>query len=345
MVRRLSDFRGRDNNFNLIRMFAALLVIEAHACAITGRPDLLRPIFGLGAGDLGVDIFFVLSGYLIAKSWTGKTWVQFAWARIMRIYPALWVSTVLSVLLVGLLFSKAGFFSKPSTTSYLWHNVTMLPHFGARTSLPGAFETPGRYFNISLWTLPYELQMYLTLAVVGIIGLRARYIGAVALAGAALAIAAHYFTAADADRGRLLYFFFSGALAFTLRERLRLYGRITVALVAAIAGSLFLGTLWREVAISFALPYLVLWCAYIPSGPIRLWNRLGDYSYGSYIFAHPIQMGLAVYGVTVVWWSNILVSLAIILPLAALSWHTLEKRMLAVPLSPRKNLRISDTNA
>jgi peptidoglycan/LPS O-acetylase OafA/YrhL len=330
MAPRLSDFRGRDNNFNLIRMFAALLVIEAHACSVTHRGDLLRPIFGLGGGDLGVDIFFVLSGYLIAKSWTGKRWQEFAWARIMRIYPALWVSTILSILLVGLFFSGPGFFAQPSTLSYFWHNATMLPHFSAQINLPGAFGA-GHDFNISLWTLPYELQMYFTLAVVGaIVGLRAPYIALLALTGACLML--HFLGFAEISRGRFLYFFFSGALAFALRETIALDGRIALIVAGATAASLSAPTAWREGALEFTLPYLVLWCAYIPSGFIRLWNRMGDYSYGSYIFAHPIQMGLAAYGLTTVWWSNILASIAIILPLAALSWHFLEKRALALPL-------------
>ncbi|HEX4267602.1 MAG TPA: acyltransferase [Steroidobacteraceae bacterium] len=330
MAPRLSDFRGRDNNFNLIRMLAALLVIEAHACAVTHRADFLRPFCGLGGGDLGVDIFFVLSGYLIAKSWTGKSWQEFAWARIMRIYPALWVSTILSIVLVGLFFSEPGFFSRSSTLSYVWHNATMLPHFSAQTDLPGAFGT-GHDFNISLWTLPYELQMYLTLAVVGVIvGLRVPYIALLALAGACLML--HLFGPSGVPRGRFLYFFFSGALAFVLRERITLDGRIALVLAGAVAASFFAALAWREATLELTLPYLVLWCAYIPSGFIRLWNRLGDYSYGSYIFAHPIQMGLAAYGLTTIWWSNILASVAIILPLAALSWHFLEKRALGLPL-------------
>lgn len=330
MAARLSDFRGRDNNFNLIRMLAALLVIEAHACAVTHRADLVRPFLGLGGGDLGVDIFFVLSGYLIAKSWAGKSWQEFAWARIMRIYPALWVSTLLSIVLVGFFFSDPGFFARPSTLSYVWHNATMLPHFSAQTDLPGAFGT-GHDFNVSLWTLPYELQMYLTLAVVGmIVGLRAPYIALLALAGACLML--HFFGPDGVARGRFLYFFFSGALAFVLRDRITLDARITLILAGAVAASFSLAPAWREGTLELTLPYLVLWCAYIPSGFIRSWNRLGDYSYGSYIFAHPIQMGLAAYGLTTIWWSNVLASVAIILPLAALSWHFLEKRALAVPL-------------
>jgi peptidoglycan/LPS O-acetylase OafA/YrhL len=313
-------------------MLAALLVIEAHSCAVSHRADFLRPFFGIGGGDLGVDIFFVLSGYLIAKSWAGKTWREFAWARVMRIYPALWVSTILSIVLVGLFFSDPGFFARPSTLSYIWHNGTMLPHFSAQTDLPGAFRTgAGHDFNISLWTLPYELQMYMTLAVVGgIVGLRVPYVALLALAGACLTL--HLFGPAAVSRGRFLYFFFSGTLAFVLREKILLDGRIVLLLAALVAATFFLAPAWRGETLELTLPYTVLWCAYIPSGFIRLWNRLGDYSYGSYIFAHPVQMGLAVYGLTSVWWSNVLASVAIVLALAALSWHFLEKRALAVPM-------------
>lgn len=346
MAARLSDFRGRDNNFNLIRMLAALLVIEAHACGSTGHKELLQPIFGIGGGDLGVDVFFVLSGYLIAKSWTGKTWQEFAWARVMRIYPALWVSTFVSVLLVAAFFSggpAADFLRRPTTISYLWRNATMLPHFGQQTNLPGAFSSAGYDFNVSLWTLPFELQMYMLLALVGTLAaLRAPYVAAIALAGAATVVTVHFFGiySSQLDRGRFLYFFFLGALAFTLRERVVLSGWIAGTFVGLIAVTwLITAPIWRETATALVLPYLVLWCGYIPRGPLRLWNRLGDYSYGTYIFAHPIQMGLYALGIAVHWWSNMVLTIVIVLPLAALSWHNLEKRALAIPIprvfSPR----------
>ena len=61
---KVGDFRGRDNNFNIIRFLAATMVIWTHAFGLLGYTEFepVHRIFGIGAGDLGVDIFFVLSG-------------------------------------------------------------------------------------------------------------------------------------------------------------------------------------------------------------------------------------------------------------------------------------------
>jgi peptidoglycan/LPS O-acetylase OafA/YrhL len=349
---RLSDFRGRDNNFNLLRMVAALMVIEAHACGVTRHPEPLGSILGISTGDFGVDIFFVLSGYLITKSWTGKTWKEFAWARLMRIYPALWVSTAVSILLVAAFFTRnsaTAFLMRPSTLSYFWHNATMLPHFAAQTALPGAFGLKNPDFNVSLWTLPYELQMYMLLALVAsLAGTRAWYMAAIALAGAGIVITAHFlgFHADQIDRGRFLYFFFSGAFAFTLRDKIVLSGWLAAALAVVVAASwLTTEPIWRETALVIALPYLIFWLAYVPGGPLRVWNLLGDYSYGTYILAHPVQIGLYTLGVAVSWRSNMLLSTAIVLPLACISWHALEKRALAIPLPTMRSRQTTPTVA
>ncbi len=59
------------NNFNLIRLFAAWLVIYGHAWAITGSAggDLVAQLTRFKfAGGVAVDVFFFISGFLIAAS-------------------------------------------------------------------------------------------------------------------------------------------------------------------------------------------------------------------------------------------------------------------------------------
>ncbi len=335
--------RGRDNNLNLMRFLAATLVIFTHAFGLTdnGRFEPFARVFDLSGGDLGVDVFFVLSGFLVTRSWDGKTPAQFAWARCMRIYPGLWASVLVSVLIAGLLFATVPaltFWSSHDTLAYLAHNLTMLPKLGARLDLPHAFRSHEPTFNVSLWTLPLEIEMYILLGVVGaLLGLRARYAAALALLGCGIVLVSKL-TGSSHDlleaRGRFMYFFFAGSLAYVLRDRITLSGRVALALLGLVlAGVAFSRSfLVRQAALSLALPYLLLWFAYVPAGPIRKWNRLGDYSYGIYIYAAPIQIALVTLGVGTTPATNFAAAMAVALAFAVTSWHLLERRALRIPL-------------
>lgn len=339
---RVDDLHGRDNNFNLIRFLAATLVIWGHAFGLLDR-TALEPVFhafGIGSGDVAVDVFFVLSGFLVSKSWDRKTPSQFVWARLTRIYPGLWASIIVSVLIVSVLFASEPalrFLTSPGTAAYLLHNATMLPTLGARLTLPHAFHYPGDQFNVPLWTLPYELQMYGLLAVVGLtVGLRAPFVGILAVVGAAgvaldESLGYHLMTV---DRGRFLYLFFIGALAYTLRRHIVLRAWIAAACMLLVAATVALRASYpaRQAALLLALPYLVLWCGLVPGGFLRLWNRLGDYSYGMYIYGCPIQIALISTGATTATGSNFLLSMLITLPVAVASWHFVERRALQQPL-------------
>lgn len=337
---RLGDYSGRDNNFNLIRFLAATLVIWSHADfgpLGRGHVELVQRTFGLGLGDIGVDAFFILSGFLVSKSLDGKTLVEFAWARCMRIYPALWASIAISVLVVALVFSDQPalrFLASGSTVTYLARNATLI--HGAQLLLPHGIPHANGEFNVSLWTLPFEVKLYGLLAAVGVtLGLRARYVGALAALGAA-GILLHDLGPAALHlgvRGRFLFLFFAGALAYTLRRRIVLRTWLAVALVCAIAVTVAVTNRYavRQAALLLALPYLLLWLGFVPGGPLRLWNRLGDYSYGMYIYAYPVQVALIALGVTATVAGNFLLTALITLPVAMLSWHGLENRALHRP--------------
>ena len=339
---KVGDFHGRDNNFNLIRFLAATSVIWTHAFGLlqqTSREPVYHA-FGIGAGDLGVDVFFVLSGYLVSKSWDGKTLAEFGWARFLRIYPGLWVSILITVMVAGLFFtnlSAGRFFLNESTITYLLHNATILPKFGAQLTLPHALRYRNDDFNVPLWTLPYELQMYVLLALFGIsFGLRARLVASVAAFGVlgVLFDKIGLVHLMDVNRGRFLYLFFVGSLIYVLRGRIVLRAWIAgcaVGLVLAV-GILTKSQIVRQATLLLVLPYVLLWCALVPAGWIRQWNKLGDYSYGMYIYGCPIQIALISTGVVATAGGDFLLSMLITVPIAALSWHLLEKRVLHVRL-------------
>ena len=338
------NISGRDNNINLLRFLAAAAVVLWHGYESTNHAagDPVSLVFGtMTAGEVGVDIFFFISGLLVTKSFMGRGLAQFVWARIARIFPGLWVSTLVLVLLAGVFFSPLGplkFWMRFDTFSYLAHNMTMLPHFGWKEPLPFALDRNNSAFNWSLWTLPLELQMYMLLTLVGILGgLRNPVVvGALALVGAAGQISYRVFgnELLQYDLARFLFFFFTGSTAYLWRDRLTLGTRgLLIFLAIPVAAVGFGGNeLVRRAALTVALPYLVLWFAYVPQGRIRLWNRVGDFSYGTYIYACPVQIILSRTEVGVHPLANFALTMIIVVPIAALSWYWVESRALRIPV-------------
>jgi peptidoglycan/LPS O-acetylase OafA/YrhL len=336
--------RGRDNNFNLLRAVAAALVIVTHAYGATGHAaeEPLVRLCGKSLGSVAVDVFFVVSGFLIAKSWDRSRGVlEFAIARALRIYPALWACVAFCVLVIGLGFTTLPaqeFLRDPATGTFVLRNLTVLP-FGTLGRLPGVFVGHAEgTVNLPLWTLPFELKMYVLLALLGVSGVLRRP-GAVALGVVAAALVYVVPTALGRPEsgailyGRFVFFFFSGTLAYLWRDRLTVAAGPAVACalagLAALAGPFML----RAPLLALVTPYLVLAAALAPSPRLHAYNRLGDYSYGLYIYGFPVQQAVVALAggadARQAPATNLALSLPVALALAVLSWHLLEARALA----------------
>jgi peptidoglycan/LPS O-acetylase OafA/YrhL len=335
--------RGRDNNLTLLRFTAATAVVYAHSFGVLNRTseEIFYSIYGIGLGDIGVDAFFVVSGFLVTKSFCSKDLRNFVWARIMRIYPALWVSGLFLIAFVGLFTSPlpaVEFWSSHDTLRYLIKNATMLPGVGADIRLPFAFDAEHIEFNTSLWTLPLELQMYILLSLLGIIGaLRFPIIlvgvacfGAIGFVGDAFG----WFHLLVMDRARFIFLFFCGASFYLFRERVSMSKAIAATCIAALVAAAILTSnhLLHRLVLGAVLPFLTLWFGFVPGGPIRRFNQFGDYSYGVYILACPVQFFLADRFAGLSPWGLFALSMVIVLPLAIISWHYLESRVLHTPL-------------
>jgi hypothetical protein len=155
------------NNFDLLRLFAALLVLWSHAHTLAGRPEPLLLSWAT-LGPVGVFIFFVISGYLVSISWNADPNIgRFLARRLLRLIPALIVVILLSMFVLGPLVTTlplADYFSHPHFSLYLL-NIVLHPVY----SLPGVFEHMRVPYavNGSLWSLPVEFLMYLVLAAGG----------------------------------------------------------------------------------------------------------------------------------------------------------------------------------
>ncbi|MHB8622289.1 MAG: acyltransferase family protein [Sulfuricaulis sp.] len=344
---KLSHFtQGRNNNFNLIRIVAAFAVMITHSFALaigTGEAEPFRESLGMTIGSIAVDVFFIASGFLVTASLlTRQSAIEFIWARTLRIFPALLVMLLLTVFGLGVFFTTRPLFSyltDSSTYIYLAKCATLIT--GVVYKLPGVFESnPYRYaINGSLWTMPYEIRMYTILAVVWIalrfanrvrlMTFRLIVVTCPIIAGV-IVVARHFYFPAENYFAWLFFMFFTGAAFYVLKEQVTLSRSLFWLFVIALLASAVVNKSFFFIVYVFTIAYILLYIAYIPSGLIRKYNQVGDYSYGVYIYAFPIQQSVAalVPGVSVL--SMLLISAAVTLLLAALSWHLLERHALGL---------------
>ncbi len=318
-------WRTGRNNFNLIRLVAAWLVIWSHAWAITGTPrhDHFSRITTRSAGAFAVDVFFVISGFLVAASLQRNDWRDFLRARALRIYPALIVCVVLTVGVLGPILSTApDYLSNPGTWRYLWSNASL---WRAEFFLPGVFEAlPRTAVNGSLWTLPIEGRLYLALFVAGLLGMLApkRYAPAWALAMAGAAAFAWRSHPLPEHLEYLLWvtsFFITGTLLWVLRAQVRLSWWAWLPMLAAAA--LARGTVWFVPTYFIAVAYGVFCLAF--RAPLPRIER-NDLSYGLYLYGWPMQQIALLAGAASVA-ANTLASTALALACAAASWFLIER--------------------
>ena len=318
---------GGRNNFNLMRLVAAWLVIYGHAAAITGLPwtDGIGRLTQLrGAGAVAVDMFFVASGFLIAASLQRNDVRGYLASRGLRILPALVACVALTTLVLGpLLTTAADYWSQRETWDYLLVNASLLL---SRFHLPGVFEAhPQPVVNGSLWTLPNEARLYVLLLLASLLGLLSarRYTVLWALAMACgYALARHRWPLPDHVQkiAECTAFFTAGSLLWVNRARVPLSGVAVLALLAAFA--LARGGGWAHVPYFGLLTYGSLYLALVPRLPMI---RHTDLSYGLYLYGWPAQQlaWMLPAGKTIA--GNIAIASAIALACAALSWFLVER--------------------
>ncbi len=103
---------------------------------------------------------------------------------------------------------------------------------------------------------------------------------------------------------------------------------ILVALVAALVVASFDRTVFLIVYLLAMAPF-VLHLAYVPGGRIRRFNEVGDYSYGVYIYAFPIQQTLALLFPAMTLAAMMASSAAVSIAVAIVSWKLIEERALS----------------
>jgi peptidoglycan/LPS O-acetylase OafA/YrhL len=305
----------RLNNFDTLRILAALAVVVSHSIPLAGGPTKLDAVWAFSReqatlGSIAIQVFFIISGYLITASYLNtKNPRRFIRARFLRLVPALLAVLWLLAFILG-----------PLLTTLPLHDYfrSTLPYraaFGLSDHLPGVFtHNPfSSGINGSLWTLRYEGLCYFIVLLLGLIGLLKRW--PVTILFLVLLAARLYFgSIAIWEFGAL---FAAGAALHFWQPPLRTAFAIPAALLCLASLHFGLYPLFADTAGAYLVIYLAL--------AIKLPNlaKYGDLSYGVYIYAWPIQQSISLL-LHANWSLNLALTLPIVLVCAYLSWHIVE---------------------
>mgnify|MGYP001038195329 CR=1 FL=1 len=280
------------NNFDALRLMGALLVLISHQFALSGRGEPML-VGDHSFGNLGVLIFFSISGYLVTASWLKDPNVfRFCMRRTLRMLPALCVSIPLTLAVIAAL------------------------------GMTGFPDNPRHRTNGSLWTIKYEVCCYALLLLAGVATRRPSLVLATGIFCCFVLSGAQVGTSFLADFG---LFFAAGSLLRAcpiLRQTLP-------CLMCLMAGCALIRIDQTKLGLAFIVPPLTIAIGLRSWAGMRDISRFGDLSYGIYIYAWPVQqIGVALMGRRTPYLQLLSITIPATFALAAASWHLVEKKAL-----------------
>ena len=339
---------SRDNNFAMLHMLGALLVIWGHSFNLTGAGNV-AVIFGEVAHAIGIKLLFVVSGYLTMMSLQrSRNLRDYYLKRLFRIYPPFAVCVILSTCVL-FFFSESNlseYFS--GACKYIASNLI----FRIRFQLPGVFANNPLPNNVngSIWSLPIEFAMQLLLPVILLPLLAVKkwrrevlswcfFIIYCLLTIVILVVLPRHpewnLICYGSDWSYLItigVYFTAGAWYATLtKEQMEKYCRTEIAMVLLL-GSVFLSGSYLTWLNYLVLPYIIITAA-VKTQAWRpgFWNR-ADSAYGLYLWSFPVQQSLIAIlvvrqGYIISPFTLLILTLLITYPIAWLQKVLLEKKI------------------
>lgn len=276
----------RTNNFDALRLIAAMMVLLSHMAMYGGEKEWLFQ--GQTWGTVGVLMFFAISGYLVMGSWRSDPNIgRFLERRFLRLAPALVVCVPVTWLVIRVL------------------------------GLEGFPNNPVKAPNGSLWTIEYEVEFYLLLLVLASMTKRPALVATLLLAF----VLAEFQTFIMLNRMAFVAFLGSAFVVGMLMREYPIVFRWSWVIVGLGVATLPM----HPIALSLLFAPLTIYVGTRSWPGLRSAGRYGDMSYGLYIYASPVQqIAVAYMGTEASYWLLLAVCLPAVLGLAWLSWRYVE---------------------
>ena len=292
MLRSLGNNKSRVNyvTFDGLRGIAALAVVLYHLLPAAGVAQ------SIPRGYLAVDLFFMLSGYVITQAYVtrlqaGMSLGRFVAIRLVRLYPLFILGQLLGCLALAVTGHDVGI-----VLMALAAGALMAPIPVTVNGLPLIFP-----LNSPAWSLFFEMAINVTFVFLIPLGLRG-LVWLCALSAVAVAVAAAKYGSMDMGWNihnfiggfpRVAFSFLAGVILYHVTTRLRdgnLIPLLLMTALVAIVGTTLQGW-WIDVAVVlFVFPALILLAAsWQPTGHVRTVSGfLGRISYPIYIIHAPL---------------------------------------------------------
>jgi len=364
---------NRMNNFSTLRILFAILVILSHSFELIDgnrSREILTRVFGtISFGVLAVDGFFVVSGYLITKSYISSEPLAYLLKRVLRIYPGFIVAFILSIALCEYVSPHLSAITKGEIYDDIFNLVFLMSPY-IKTAYPGSFYPAP---NGAMWTISYEFHCYLLIMLLAFFGLfKNRKILLAITIFALIAYLIHpdkYMPYAVMDSSssihvhigvgariidkvksisiespkddfRFFGIFLVGSCFYIFRNIITFRPRYAAVAAVLLISCLFSKHL-AEPGLAVFGGYLIFWFAlHVEALSISKFFNENDLSYGIYLYAWPTQKVLISRIPHITTYSLFFSTLILCLILAYLSWILIEK-----PILNLKGLyRPKDTN-
>jgi peptidoglycan/LPS O-acetylase OafA/YrhL len=340
------SLRIDQNNLDFCRFWLAVMVIFSHSYQISQGNEDAEPMGLLTNGQLrsgpfAVCCFFAISGFLITHSWIrSKSSADFLMKRFLRIYPGFIAVTLLGVFLLAPLVSDHFEFGSRKLLTLSWWLVSL-----RQVPVPSVFPNNplAGVLNGSLWSIPYEFKCYLAVMLIGSLGFfRQRTWMTFLLVGVVIGSALYpsFVSIPWLEQGpvekifgsvlawcEVFPYFIAGMAFYLFRDRIPSSTfLLVIAIVLFAAASAFPPA--GLVVFPFAITYALFWFAYHPQLPFKSWSRYGDFSYGTYLYAFPIQQLITMKMPGISPMTLFLISTPLSVIAGVFSWHLVEKHFL-----------------